>query len=112
MEKNEEIDSISHNQTWTLIELPPRKRPITTRWVYKVKNDPMGTPSKYNVRLVAKVNEQKEGLNFQESFAPMIKWNTIKTMIALAIHCGQKMSQMDIEIAFLDGDFKEEVYMK
>jgi len=71
----------------------------------------MGRPSKYKARLIVKGNEQKEGLDFQESFAPMIKWNTIKTMIALTTHYDWKMSQMDIKIVFLDNDLKEEVYM-
>jgi ATP-binding cassette subfamily B (MDR/TAP) protein 1 len=106
------MDSISHNQTWTLIELHLGKRPITIRCVYKVKNDSMGRPSKYKARLVARGNKKKESLHFQETFALVIKWNTIKTMIALATHCSWKMSQMDVKITILNSDFKEEVYVK
>jgi hypothetical protein len=88
------------------------KRPITTKWVYKVKNDSMGKSSKYKARLITRGNEKKESLHFQETFALVIKWSTIKTVIALATHCNWKMSQMDVKITFLNIDFKEEVYMK
>ncbi len=106
------MDSISHNQTWTLIKLHQGKRPITIRWVYKVKNDSMGRPSKYKARLIARGNEKKESLHFQETFALVIKWSTIRIMIALVTHYSWKMSQMDVKITFLNNDFKEEVYVK
>ncbi len=70
---NEEMDSTSQNQTWTLTKLPLGKKPITIRWVYKVKNDSMGRPSKYKVRLIARGNKEKEGLHFQKTFAHVIK---------------------------------------
>jgi hypothetical protein len=106
------MDSISHNQTWTLIKLHLGKRPIIIRWVYKVKNDSMGRPSKYKARLVARGKKKKESLHFQETFAIVIKWSTIRIMIVLATHCSWKMSQMDVKIIFLNSDFKEEVYVK
>jgi hypothetical protein len=80
--------------------------------IYKVKNDSMGRPSKYKARLVARGNEEKEGLHFQETFAPVIKWRTIRIVIALTTHYSWKMSQMDVKIVFLNGDFKEELYIK
>jgi hypothetical protein len=64
-----------------LVELPLRKIPITTKWVYKVKNDSTSKPSKCKASLMAKRFQKKEGLYFQKTFALIIKWNTIKTVI-------------------------------
>jgi hypothetical protein len=103
------MDSISYNQTWKLIELPPRKKLITTKWVYKVLSDSSGKPFKFKARLVTRGCEQKEGLNFQKTFAPIIKRSTIKYVIALVAHCGWKISSMHVKIAFLNDDLQEEV---
>jgi len=72
------MDSISYNQTWKLAKLPPTKKLITARWVYKVLNDSSGKPFKFKARLLTKGCEQREGLNFQKTFAPIIKWSIIK----------------------------------
>jgi hypothetical protein len=91
--------------------LPFGKKPITTRWVYKVLNDSSGKPSKFKARLMARGCEQKEGLYFQETFALVIKWITILFMIALVAHYGWKISQMDMKTVFLNGDFHDKVCM-
>jgi hypothetical protein len=108
----DEMNSISHSQIWQLTKLPIGKRPKITKWIFKVKNDSIGKPSKYKARLVARGFEQKEGLNFQETFIPIIKWSTIRSVIALVAHFGWKISQMDVKTTFLNYDLKEEVYMK
>jgi hypothetical protein len=77
-----------------------------------VKNDSTSKPSKYKVKLVARGFEQKEGLDFQETFAPIIKWSTIRSVIVLINHFGWKISHMDVKTTFLNNDKKEEVYMK
>ncbi len=77
-----------------------------------MKSDSTSKPSKYKVRLVARGFEQKEGLDFQKTFAPIIKWSTIRSVIALVIHFGWKISHMDVKTTFFDNDKKEEVYMK
>jgi hypothetical protein len=75
----------------------------------KVLNDSSGKPFKFKARIVTRGCEQREGLDFQETFAPIIKWRTIKYVIALATHCGWKISQMHVKIAFLNDDLHEEV---
>jgi DNA polymerase zeta len=81
----DEMNSISHNWTWQLTKLPVWKRPITTKWIFKVKNDSTNKPLKYKVRLVAKGFELKEGLDFQETFVLVIKSSTIRSVIALLL---------------------------
>jgi hypothetical protein len=105
------MDYISYNWTWQLYELPPGKKPTTTRWFYKILNGSSGKPSKFKARLMAKGCEQKEGLDFQETFTLIIKWITIRSMIALVAHYGRKFSQMDMKIVFLNGDLHDEEYM-
>jgi hypothetical protein len=92
-----------------LTELPPRKKLITIRWVYKVLNDSSVKPFKFKARLVTRGCEQREGLYFQETFAPIIKWSTIGYVITLAAHCGWKISHMYVKVAFLNDDIQEEV---
>jgi hypothetical protein len=94
------MDSILYNQTWKLIELPPRKKLITARWAYKVLNDSSGKPFKFKARLVTRGCGQRKGLDFQETFAPIIKWSTIIFVIALVIHCGWKISQLRMKTTF------------
>jgi ATP-binding cassette subfamily B (MDR/TAP) protein 1 len=108
----DEMNSISHNYTWQLTKLLVGKRPIIAKWTFKVKNDSTSKPSKYKVKLVARGFEQKEGLDFQETFAPIIKWSTIRSVTVLITHFGWKISHMDVKTMFLNNDKKEEVYMK
>jgi hypothetical protein len=77
-----------------------------------VKNDSTSKPSNYKARLVVRGFEQKEGLDFQETFILVIKWSTIRNVIALVVHFGWKISQMDVKTTFLNFDLKEEVYMR
>jgi hypothetical protein len=91
--------------------LPLGKKPTTTRWFYKILNGSSGKPFKFKARLMARGCEQKEGLDFQETFALVIKWITIIFMRAFVAHYGWKISQMDMKIVFLNGDLHDEVYM-
>ncbi len=94
-----------------MVELAFGKKPIIVKWIYKVKNDYSGTPSKYKARLMAKGFEQKEGLDFQKTFVSIIEWNTIIFVVALTAHFRWRISQMDVKIMFLNHDLKKEVYL-
>jgi hypothetical protein len=102
----DEMNSISHNWTWQLTKLPVGKRPITTKWIFEVKNDSTDKPLKYKVRLVARGFELKEGLDFQEKIVLVIKWSTIRSVIAFVAHFGWKISHMDVKTMFLNSDVK------
>ena len=104
----EEIDSIHANRTWTLTDLPHNKKAISSRWVFKVKP---GNPPRYKARLVARGFEQKDGINFTDTFAPVVRWETIRILIAIATHLKWPIHQLDVLTAFLNGILEEDVYM-
>lgn len=72
-----EIESFNSNQTWSLVPLPPNKKAISSRWVYKVKPGSRGDPTRYKARFVARGFEQKDGVDFLETSAPVVRWETI-----------------------------------
>ncbi|WVZ17444.1 hypothetical protein V8G54_010426 [Vigna mungo] len=108
----EELRSIERNETWKMVDLPPNKRCIGVKWVFKTKLNPDGTVSKHKARLVAKGFLQREGIDFQEVYAPIARLETIRVVIAIA--CAKKwtLSALDVKSAFLHGHLEEEVYVK
>ena len=106
-----EIDSIHSNRTWSLVPLPPDKKAISSKWVYKLKPGTPVTPTRYKARLVARGFEQKDGVDFLETFAPVVRWETIRILIAIAVHLQWPIHQLDVLTAFLNGLLKEDVYM-
>ena len=107
----EEIASIRSNNTWTLVELPPHKKAISCKWVFKVKPSANGNPPRYKARLVARGFEQRDGSDFGDTFAPVVRWETIRTLVAIAIHLNWPIHQLDVLTAFLNGILLEDVYM-
>ncbi|KAE8733627.1 hypothetical protein F3Y22_tig00001120pilonHSYRG00301 [Hibiscus syriacus] len=105
----EEISSIRKNETWKLVPLPDSHKPIGLKWVYKLKNDTQGRIVKHNARLLAKGYVQRQGIDFDEVFAPVAWLETIRLLISIATHEGWEVHHMDVKSAFLNGDLKEEV---
>ena len=108
---DKEIQALEQTHTWVLTPLPPGKRPIGCKWVYRVKLNPDGTIERYKARLVAKGYTQRERLDFSEAFSPVAKTVSVRVLIALASTKGWPLYQLDINNAFLHGDLDEEVYM-
>eukprot|EP01018_Ginkgo_biloba_P040667 Gb_20537 [translate_table: standard] len=106
------MQAVQKNQTWDLVRLPEGKQTIGYRWVFKTKYKSDGSVDKYKARLVAKGFKQKEGIDYQETFAPVAKMITIRVVIALAAQFQWELHQMDVKSAFLNGDLTEEVYME
>lgn len=108
----EEIDSLVENQTWILTELPPGRKAIDSKWVFKVKRDARGEVSRYKARLVIRGFSQVEGIDYQETYAPVVRYSTIRFLIAMAVKFDLEIHQMDAVTAFLQGELSEEIYMQ
>ena len=106
-----ELQALEDNGTWTYTLLPAGKKPIGCKWVYKIKYQPDGTIERYKARLVAKGYTQVEGLDYRETFAPVAKLITVRSLLAIAAAKGWSLHQLDVQNAFLHGDLSEEIYM-
>ncbi|CAI7923195.1 unnamed protein product [Closterium sp. NIES-53] len=110
--REDEFQSHMENETWTLTNLPPRRKALDCTWVLRVKTDAEGRLERHKTRLVIKGFQQREGIDFQEVFAPVAKAPTLRLLLAAAAVCGWKEEQMDVKTAFLYGVVDEEIYMK
>ncbi|CAL2255491.1 unnamed protein product [Prunus armeniaca] len=105
------MEMIEKNETWELVDRPSDKPIISVKWVYKTKLNLDGSIQKHKARLVVKGYAQKPGIDFNETFAPVPRLDTIRTLIALAAQKGWKLYQLDVKFAFKNGVLKEEVYV-
>jgi hypothetical protein len=108
----EEMKSIEENSTWELVDPPRGCRPIGLKWVFKVKRDEHGAIVKYKARLVARRFVQREGIDFEEVFAPVARMESVRLLLALAASNGWEVHHLDVKSAFLNGDLAEEVFVK
>ncbi|XP_019240161.1 PREDICTED: uncharacterized protein LOC109220153 [Nicotiana attenuata] len=107
-----EIEALKNNHTWYIVPLPAGKTPIGCKWIYKVKCKATCEVERFNARLVAKGFSQKEGIDYQGIFLPVVKVKTIGIVLALAATKNWHIHQMDVYNAFLQGDLFDEIYMK
>jgi hypothetical protein len=108
----EEIEAVERNNTWELVDLPHGHQPIGLKWVYKLKKNEAGEVIKHKARLVARGFVQQAGIDFDEVFAPVARMESIRLLLALAAQEGWPIHHMDVKSAFLNGELKEEVYVK
>nr|GEV94061.1 hypothetical protein [Tanacetum cinerariifolium] len=107
----EELHQFIRLDVWELVPSPDGIKPLTLKWLFKNKHDEENTVIRNMTRLVVRGYQQEEGIDFEESFAPVARMETIRIFLAYAAHKGFTVYQMDVRTAFLHGSLKEDVYM-
>ncbi|BFG36388.1 hypothetical protein CerSpe_226620 [Prunus speciosa] len=108
---SEEINALLRNQTWSLVPPSPTHIPVGCKWVFRIKRHSDGTIERYKARLVAKGFHQRPGIDYFETFSPVVKPATIRTVLSLAVSRRWSLRQLDVKNAFLHGFLQEDVYM-
>lgn len=108
----DEIDSLLINNTWSLVSKPENKNIVDCKWVFTIKNDEYGNPSKYKARLVARGFSQEYLVDYEETFAPVARISSFRFILAFSNQFNLLVHHMDVKTAFLNGVLKEEIYMK
>ncbi|GKB51439.1 retrovirus-related pol polyprotein from transposon TNT 1-94, partial [Tanacetum coccineum] len=104
----EEINSIEKNGTWKLVNLPEGKKAIGLKWIFKTKLHLDGTIQRHKARLVARGYVQEQGIDFEETFSPVARFEPVRIILALAAMMRWMVFQFDVKSAFLNGELKEE----
>ena len=108
----EEFDALLKTGTWDLVGLPASKSTIGCKWVYRIKTRSDVTVDLYKAHLVAKRFTQEYGIDFEETFAPVARLSSVRTLIAVSASRHWPLFQMDVKNDFLNGELIEEVYMQ
>ncbi|GJU10966.1 ribonuclease H-like domain-containing protein [Tanacetum coccineum] len=108
---NAEIEALNRNHTWIITYLPANRNPIGCKCIFKIKYKANGDFKRYKSRLVAKGFNQREGIDFDETFSPVVKMSTVRCLIAISVRNKWPLFQLDINNSFLYGDLEEDVYM-
>jgi hypothetical protein len=109
---DEELDQIEKNDTWELVPRPKNKNVIDTKWVFRNKLNEDGQVTRNKARLVCKGYAQIEGINLEETFAPVARMEAIHLLLDYACSKNIKVYQIDVKSTFLHGELEEEVYIE
>lgn len=107
-----EMKSLDKNNVWELVPLPKDRKLVDCRWVLGRKYNSDGKPDRYKARLVAKGFTQEYGLDYEETFAPVVHFNSLRLFLTLAVYFKMNVQQMDVVTAFLYGELEEEIFME
>lgn len=103
----DELSSIFKNDTWDQLSLLHDRKAILTKWIFRVKHNEDVTIAKFKAKLVAREFQPREDHDYTETFASVVKWNTLRSVVSLVGHQGWTIVQLDVKIAFLKKDILE-----
>ena len=107
----EQFRSLQENKTWELVPLPPKRKFVQCKWVFRTKLAADGSAMKHKEILVSKGYSQVHGVDYTDTFAMVEKMDSIRLVLAMAASKGWLVHHMDVKSAFLHGDLQEEIYM-
>lgn len=107
-----ELKALIENNTWEACKLPPDCKPIKAKWVFRIKRNKEGNPAKYKARLVAKGFLQRKRIDYKQTFAPVVRYESVRALLALAASRNYELGQLDITTAFLYAELDEEIFME
>ena len=109
---DEEMELLRINGTWELVPKPKNQQLVECKWLYKLKEGmSISEPFRFKARLVAKRFTQRKGIDYNEIFSPVVKFKTIRLMLAIVVQFNLELEQLDVKTAFLHGDLEEKIYM-
>lgn len=108
----DEYHSLESNDTWEIMKLPDSRTPLWCKWTFKRKYGPQGEVKRYKARLCARGDQQKEGIDFKETYSAVVKSASYKVLFAIQALFDLQCDQMDVVTAFLNGELGEEVFMR
>jgi hypothetical protein len=108
---DEKLASLKKNKAWGLTEIPSNRNIIQNRWVFKLKHDSSGGVQRFKAWLVAKGYNQRAGIDYEETYSPVVRYDSLRVVFAVAAALDLEIVQLDIKTAFLYGDLNEELYM-
>ena len=112
MAMQEEFDSFIQSQTWRLSAIPSDRIPLGGKWVFRLKRGPKGEITRFKARWVVKGFQQREGIDYNQTFASVVKPMSYKSIFAIAAARDWEIEQMDVQTAFLYGDMNEQTYIQ
>ena len=105
------MNSMKSYKVWDFIDLSPRRKTVGNKWVLNIKHKVDGTIDIYKARLVAKGYTQQEGIDYKETFSTVVRFASIRLILAIIARMDLELYQMDIKTTFLNEELDEEIYM-
>ncbi|GFW12448.1 retrovirus-related Pol polyprotein from transposon TNT 1-94 [Trichonephila clavipes] len=107
-----EMNSLRENHTWELTDLPAGAKAISCKWIYRLKTNPKGSLNKYKASLVARGFNQRQGIDYSETYSPVTKLGKIRTVLSMAAEERMHLIQFDVSTSIPYGDLEETIYMQ
>lgn len=108
----EELQTHKHNRTWSIVPRSSKQKIIDSKWVFRVKKDPERSTQRFKARLCARGFMQRQGIDFTETFAPVVRYDSLRALLAMVVEEDLELLQFDVQTAFLYGELSEDIFME